>query len=432
MSDITIDVKNIVKAYKLYNKPTDRLKESLIKNSCYHKDFYAVNDISFSVKRGETVGIIGKNGAGKSTLLKMITGVLTPTSGSISLSGNVSALLELGTGFDTERNGIENIYLNGRINGLSKKEIEASIDSILEFADIGDFVYQPIKTYSSGMLVRLAFATAINVNPEILIVDEALSVGDVRFQQKCYRKIREFKEKGTVLFVSHDTGAISSFCDRVIWLDGGKIYKEGDPGAILNEYLAFMRYEIKKDEPDEKNDEEDAEASEDQVNEKQDDATESEDNVYKLEFGNAMAQFMDIRLLDAQERLISYVRPGQKVILDMKVKTGDVVESPIFGFVIKDRLGNELVVTNTAIDNWNVPVLEKDKEYMFQWKFTFPEIHADEYPVDVALANGTYQVHDQVHFVSDALIIKCVDTRPFQEGRGRYILKDAEFIQPNK
>lgn len=196
MEDITIDVRNVVKTYKLYNRPMDRLKESLIKKSCYHKDFNAVNDISFSVNRGETVGIIGKNGAGKSTLLKMITGVLTPTSGSINLSGTVSALLELGTGFDAERSGIDNIYLNGRINGLSKQEIDSSVEKILDFADIGDFIYQPIKTYSSGMLVRLAFATAINVNPEILIVDEALSVGDVRFQQKCYRKIREFKEKG--------------------------------------------------------------------------------------------------------------------------------------------------------------------------------------------------------------------------------------------
>lgn len=191
-----------------------------------------------------------------------------------------------------------------------------------------------------------------------------------------------------------------------------------------------MRYEIKNDMPDEKIDGEDeAAASDDQVDGKQINVVESEDNVYKLEFGNAMAQFTDIRLLDAQERLISCLRPGQKVILEMRVKTGNVVDSPIFGFVIKDRLGNELVVTNTAIDNWKVPALDKDKEYIFQWRFTFPEIHADEYPVDVALANGTYQVHDQVHFVSDALVIKCVDSRPFQEGRGRYILKDAEFVQ---
>lgn len=437
MDDITIDVRNVVKSYKLYEKPTDRLKESLIKKSCYHKDFYAINDVSFSVRRGETVGIIGKNGAGKSTILKMITGVLNPTSGSISLSGNVSALLELGTGFDAERNGIENIYLNGRINGLSKKEIDESVDDILEFADIGDFVYQPIKTYSSGMLVRLAFATAINVKPEILIVDEALSVGDIRFQQKCYRKIREFTEHGTVLFVSHDTGAIASFCDRVIWLDGGKIYKEGTPGEILKEYLAFMRYEIKMDSVEEMSKEEvvgeeiTSEVKDvtdcNKIEQKQE--LETQDNTCKMEFGNSIAQFTSIRLLDENGSLISHVRAGQKVILDMVIETKERVELPIMGFAIKDKLGNELVVTNTTIDDWKIDPLEKNKEYNFQWKFDFPEFHADDYPIDVALADGTYQNHEQVHFIADALIIKCVDDRLYQEGRGRYILRTVEFIQ---
>ena len=224
MSEVTISVKDVTKVYKLYDKPTDRMKEALLKKNM-HKDFYAVNGVSFDVKKGETVGIIGKNGSGKSTLLKMVTGVLTPTAGEIKLAGPVSALLELGTGFDGEQDGISNIYLNGNMVGLSKEEIDASLQDIIDFADIGDFIYQPVKTYSSGMFVRLAFAVAINIKPEILIVDEALSVGDFRFQQKCYRKIREFKEQGTVLFVSHDTGAITSFCDRVIWLDDGKFFE---------------------------------------------------------------------------------------------------------------------------------------------------------------------------------------------------------------
>lgn len=428
MDEITIEVKNVVKSYKLYKKPTDRLKESLIKNSCYHKDFFAVNDVSFTVKKGETVGIIGKNGAGKSTMLKMITGVLNPSSGSIKLSGNVSALLELGTGFDAERNGIENIYLNGRINGLSKKEIDESLNDILEFADIGDFIYQPIKTYSSGMLVRLAFATAVNVKPEILIVDEALSVGDVRFQQKCYRKIREFKENGTVLFVSHDTGAIASFCDRVIWLDGGKIYKEGAPGDILKEYLAYMRYEVKADEQEELNQNEDF---------NKENAVESEESNFKaeadklLQFGSKDAVFTDIRVLNEKKEMISVVEAGQKIILEMHLRTNNEIENPIFGFVIKDRLGSELVATNTVMDEIIVPRLESKKEYIFQWEFTFPEFHADEYPVDIALANGTYQVHEQVHFLSDAVILKCIDERMHQEGRGRYILRDAQFCEVN-
>lgn len=424
MEDITIDVKNVVKAYKLYNKPTDRLKESLIKDSCYHKDFYAVNDVSFSVKRGETVGIIGKNGAGKSTLLKMITGVLVPTSGTINLSGTVSALLELGTGFDAERSGIENIYLNGRINGLSRSEIENSLETILDFADIGEFINQPIKTYSSGMLVRLAFATAINVNPEILIVDEALSVGDVRFQQKCYRKIREFKENGTVLFVSHDTGAITSFCDRVIWLDDGKIYKSGEPMEIIEEYLTFMRYDIKRD----------TELFEGNIplnlaKEEGEEALPDENNTCVLEFGNRTASFTKITLLDEYHKLISQVKIGQIVMIRMEIEVQQQIEYPILGFNIKDMLGNELVVTNTVFEKIDIPVLEQGRMYCFEWRFKFPGFHAGDYPMDIALAEGTYQNHEQIHFVTDALILKCVDNRMYQEGRGRYIIDNVELLQ---
>lgn len=421
MNDLTIEVKNVVKAYKLYNKPSDRLKESLKKNSCYHKDFYAVNDVSFSVKRGETVGIIGKNGAGKSTMLKMITGVLSPTSGSIKLSGNVSALLELGTGFDAERNGIENIYLNGRINGLTKKEIEDSIDDILEFADIGDFIYQPIKTYSSGMLVRLAFATAINVKPEILIVDEALSVGDVRFQQKCYRKIREFKENGTVLFVSHDTGAIASFCDRVIWLDDGKIYKEGAPGEILEEYLSYMRYDVKSEEQ---------ETIKENLNENEiEDEAEDEVDVCLSGFGNGAAKFTKISLCNSQRKKIAQVHRNQEIIVNMEILTTRRVESPILGFNIKDTLGNELVVSNNIFEKVKLPILEKGKKYCFEWKFRFPSFHAGDYLMDIALAEGTYQNHEQIQFISDALLIKCSDSELYQEGRGRYLIDDVELYQ---
>lgn len=421
MDNLTIKVSNVTKSYKMYDKPINRLKESLIKNSCYHKDFLAVDNVSFSVKRGETVGIIGRNGAGKSTLLKMITGVLTPTSGSIELSGTVSALLELGAGFDSERNGIENIYLNGRIIGLSKQEIDDSLEKILEFADIGDFIYQPIKTYSSGMLVRLAFATAVNVKPEILIVDEALSVGDVRFQQKCYRKIREFKKNGTVLFVSHDTGAITSFCDRVIWMDGGKIYKEGAPREIIEEYLSFMRYDIKTTEM-----EDDhiimKEASEEVEN---DTAFDLKTNV--LSFGNNKAKFTRIQLKNNEGKIISQVEGGQDICIDMELEVIQDIEFPIFGFDIKDDLGNELVVTNTVFEDIMLPPLEKRKKYVLQWKFKFPNFHAGSYPVDIALAEGTYQNHEQIHFLNDALIIKCVDRRLYQEGRGRYILDDVQL-----
>lgn len=418
---ISIEVLNLTKSYKLYEKPSDRLKESLIKGSCYHKDFLAVDNISFQVKKGETVGIIGRNGAGKSTLLKMITGVLKPTSGNIMLSGNVSALLELGAGFDSEKNGIENIYLNGRINGLSKKEIDDSIESVLEFADIGDFVYQPIKTYSSGMLVRLAFAVAVNVNPEILIVDEALSVGDVRFQQKCYRKIREFKKNGTVLFVSHDTGAIASFCDRVIWLDQGKVYKVGDPGEIIEEYLSFMRYDVKNDDKF-KTDFKPFEGKEELES-----VLENKENTFIMAFGDRSAQFTKISLKNDKGKVISHVHGGQTICIDMEIHSEIELEFPILGFNIKDVLGNELVVTNTVFEKVTMPKIEAGKTYNFQWQFAFPHLHAGDYPVDIALAEGTYLNHTQIHFVTDALIIKCIDERLYQEGRGR-IVPDKVYL----
>lgn len=425
MEDVTIKVNDLVKAYKLYANPIDRIKESLKKGSCYHKDFYAVNGISFEVKKGETVGIIGKNGAGKSTLLKMITGVLTPTSGNIELSGSVSALLELGSGFDSERNGIENIYLNGRINGLTREEIDQSIDTIMEFADIGDFIYQPIKTYSSGMLVRLAFAVAINVKPEILIVDEALSVGDVRFQQKCYRKIREFKQNGTVLFVSHDTGAITSFCDRVIWIDDGKIYKTGDPREIIEEYLTFMRYDVKTEESISVSNALKSDAY------PVTDAIETEDNTYTSDFGTGDAQFTKIRLLNENHTVISQTEAGQKIIIQMEIQTAADIESPILGFTIKDMLGNELVVTNTVFESITLPAFTANKKYIYSWHFTFPYFHAGDYPIDIALANGTYQNHEQIHYVADALIIKCTDNLLYPEGRGRYIIRDITLKHIN-
>lgn len=420
-NNITINVQNLTKMYKLYEKPSDRIREAIKKNSCYHKDFMAVNDISFQVKRGETVGIIGRNGAGKSTLLKMITGVLKPTSGNIQLSGNVSALLELGAGFDPERNGIDNIYLNGRINGLSKNEIDKSVDEVLEFADIGDFVYQPIKTYSSGMLVRLAFAAAVNIKPEILIVDEALSVGDVRFQQKCYRKIREFKKNGTVLFVSHDTGAIASFCDRVIWIDNGKIYKEGEPGEIIEEYLAFMRYDLKNDQKQHLSSQ-----MEEVDNEECDE--ENENNTYTLAFGNQAAQFTKISLKNDKGNIISQVHGGQKICIEMQLQSKKEIEFPILGFNLKDVLGNELIVTNTVFEKIKVPVIQPNKNYRFEWQFEFPHLHAGDYLLDIALAEGTYLNHEQIHFVTDALVIKCIDERLYQEGRGKIVPDNVRLV----
>ena len=241
-NDIAIKVENLTKVYHLYDKPQDRLKEALnpFKKS-YHHDFYAMENVSFEIKKGETVGILGRNGAGKSTLLKMITGVLTPTSGSIEVNGKIASLLELGAGFNPEMTGIENIYLNGTLMGFTKEEMDKKIDNIITFADIGEFIYQPAKMYSSGMYARLAFAVSINVEPDILIVDEALSVGDIKFQIKCINKFKELQEKGiTILFVSHDIFTVRSFCNKAVWLHNGTVKEVGDVTEVSAHYNEFM------------------------------------------------------------------------------------------------------------------------------------------------------------------------------------------------
>ncbi|AUR51592.1 ABC transporter ATP-binding protein [Aquella oligotrophica] len=243
-NDIAIKVENLSKVYKLYNAPIDRLKEALNPfKKKYHKDFYALNGISFEVKKGDCVGIVGRNGAGKSTLLKIITGVLTPTGGRVTVNGRVSALLELGAGFNPEYTGLENIYFQGNLMGFSKLEMDARVQNILEFADIGDFIHQPVKSYSSGMFARLAFSVAINVEPEILIVDEALSTGDFMFQFKCLQKIKEFRRKGvTILFVSHSAQSIIEYCNYAVFLYQGGIHSESyDVKKLIYTYEEYIR-----------------------------------------------------------------------------------------------------------------------------------------------------------------------------------------------
>lgn len=244
MDDNIIEVSNLTKIYRIYDKPVDRLKESIsLTKKSYSRDFFALNDISFSIKKGENIGIIGTNGSGKSTLLKIITGVLTQTSGEVLVNGKISALLELGAGFNPEYTGIENVYLNGTMMGFTKEEIDTKIESVISFADIGDFVNQPVKTYSSGMFARLAFAVAINVEPDILIVDEALSVGDMRFQLKCIEKMKEIQKNGvTILFVSHSVGQINRFCNKCLWIEKGNLKAFGKASYVTNLYENFLKF----------------------------------------------------------------------------------------------------------------------------------------------------------------------------------------------
>lgn len=345
MGELAIKVEDISKMYKLYEKPKDRFKEALgLTRKKRYYEHYALNHVSFDVKKGETVGIIGTNGSGKSTILKIITGVLNPTSGSLTVDGRISALLELGAGFNMEYTGIENIYLNGTMMGFSREEISGRLDSILQFADIGDFVNQPVKTYSSGMFVRLAFAVAINIEPEILIVDEALSVGDVFFQVKCYHKFEEFKKMGkTILFVSHDLSSISKYCDRVILLNKGIKLAEGRPKEIVDMYKqVLVQQEEERDVPDTKGVKEyKAGAWKEKM----------EINPDFIDYGEKAAEIIDFAIVDDRGEITSNIKKDTDFIIKFKVQFHRDIEEPIFAFTIKDLQGTEVTGTNTMYEN---------------------------------------------------------------------------------
>ena len=349
-----IEISHLTKIYKLYNKPSDRLREALgFSKRKRYTEIHALDDVSFSVRRGETVGIIGTNGSGKSTILKIITGVLHETSGEVRVNGRISALLGLGAGFNMEYTGIENVYLNGTMIGFSKEEIDERLESILEFADIGDFVYQPVKTYSSGMFVRLAFAVAINIDPEILIVDEALSVGDVFFQAKCYHKFEEFRNQGkTILFVSHDLSSISKYCDRVILLNKGVKAAEGSPKTVVDLYKKLLVG--LGDEEEEDGGSGDVSADEE--------GTPAESgltgvlpmNPDTLEYGEGQARIYKVETADSEGRVTNVLEKGALFYIRMYVEFLSDVESPIFAYTIKNLQGTEITGTNTLFEK--VPV----------------------------------------------------------------------------
>lgn len=353
--EVAIKVENLTKIYKLYNSPQDRLKESLHPlRKKYHHDFYALNDVSFEVKKGETVGIIGRNGSGKSTLLKMITGVLTPSCGSVTVDGRISALLELGAGFNPELTGIENVYFNGTLMGYSKEEMDAKLADILAFADIGEFVYQPVKTYSSGMFVRLAFAAAISVDPEILIIDEALSVGDSVFQQKCFNKFSSFQEQGkTILFVSHSIESIIRYCGRAIVLNNGAIITEATAKEAADVYKKILVSCYR---------EEKSSAIEALTRPKP--TTFYRDffapNPNASDYGNKKAEIIDYGLLDAKGEPTSKLYFDEYFSIIMQVKFNEGIADPIFAYTIRDLKGLELTGTNTVIADINTGQYNED------------------------------------------------------------------------
>lgn len=343
-SEYAIKVKDLTKTYRIYDKPVDRLKESLDPfKKKYHRDFNALNEVSFNLKKGDALGIIGKNGSGKSTLLKMITGVLTPTSGEIHVNGKISALLELGAGFNPEYTGLENVYLNGTIMGYTKEQVDEKLEDILSFADIGEFIKQPVKSYSSGMFARLAFAVAINVDPDILIVDEALSVGDIHFQAKCYRKFDEFKEKGkTILFVSHSLDSIIRYCNTAILLNEGVLIGEGSPKEMVDIYKRILTNSNMQ------NSSTSLEEGKSQVvtNWK------SKIDIHPdfLEYGDKQVEIVDFGMFDQLNNLNSSFQSDEITTFRARVKFNENIRNPIFAYSIKDIKGLEIAGTNTWYD----------------------------------------------------------------------------------
>ena len=349
MSDLAIKITNLTKIYKLYDRNRDRLKDSLgLSKKANYKEHYALKNVDMEVKTGESVGIIGVNGSGKSTILKIITGVLNATSGDIEINGRISALLELGAGFNMEYTGLENVYLNGTMMGFTEKEIDERLQDILDFADIGDFIHQPVKTYSSGMFVRLAFAVAINIDPEILIVDEALSVGDVFFQSKCYHKFEEFKKMGkTILFVSHDLTSIAKYCDRVILLNKGVKLAEGNPKDMVNMYKKLLVHQL---------DEETLEdvSGKSAIGEKSESGKAWKDN-FEInptitDYGEKKAEIVDFAIIDQYGAYSSIIEKGSVYRVKAKIHFHETVKNPIFTITIKNKQGTDITGTNTMFE----------------------------------------------------------------------------------
>lgn len=348
--DTVIEIKNITKIYNLYNKPSDRLKEALFSRKSRHTEFAALNDVSFDVCKGEILGIIGKNGSGKSTILKIITNVLTPTSGECIVKGKIAALLELGAGFNMEYTGIENIYLNGQMIGFSKEEMDKKLQDIIDFADIGEHIFQPVKTYSSGMFARLAFSVAISVDPDILIVDEALSVGDVFFQNKCYRRFEEFRDKGkTILFVTHDMGSVIRYCNRCVLLNAGKKVGEGKPQEMVDLYKRIMVGQWNENEEKNSTIENSIDSTNINVNRlwKEQISTNPDMEVY----GDGRAEIIDFGIFSDSGNIGNNVYKGDYYTVKMKVRINDDNLNPIFAFKLRDVKGTELTGTNTMLEN---------------------------------------------------------------------------------
>lgn len=421
-SDLAIKVAALSKTFQIYDKPKDRLLQMFARNrKQFYREFVAVRDVSFEIKRGETIGIIGRNGSGKSTLLQMICGTLNPSSGTIQTNGRIAALLELGSGFNPEFTGRENIFMNAAVLGLTHEQTDARLKDILEFADIGDFVDQPVKTYSSGMMVRLAFAVIAHVDADILIIDEALAVGDAFFTQKCMRFLRAFMKQGTVLFVSHDTSAVVNLCSRAFLLEHGAVSAEGLPKTVSEHYLATLYETVTEPAGEVLRSHGDVSTAgvpglpyrdvrEDLINGS---TLRNDIEVFRFDpdrqskFGSGGAAVESVRLLDADNLPLSWVIGGQDIALEIRCIARQELVRPIIGFQFKDRLGQVLFADNTFLSyQFDTPCAASGRMLVARFEFRLPVLPSGDYSIGVAIADGTQEDHVQHQWLHDAQIIR--------------------------
>lgn len=408
---VAISAVGLSKCYNIFERPSHRLLQGLLGDSRkLYREFWALRDTSFEVRQGETLGIVGRNGSGKSTLLQLLAGTLTATQGSVEVNGKIAALLELGSGFNPEFTGRENVYMNAAILGLTKAQIDERIQMIEDFAEIGEFIDQPVRNYSSGMVMRLAFAVMAHVDAEILIIDEALSVGDAFFTQKCMRFLREFKRRGTLLFVSHDDGAVTGLCDRAIWLENGRMRAEGDAKSVMSAYLETLIAQrqggvqnanvAKPNEPRSRRD-----SRQDLINHSNL-RNDLELTPFNPEggFGAMDAALESVALCDQLGNELAWVVGGELVHLRVEVVVNEPIEKPIVGFYLKDRLGQLLFGDNTYLSTLDSSFTAiRDQRYVATFEFMMPRLQAGDYFVTVGVSSGTQESHVVQHWVHEAI-----------------------------
>jgi len=418
-SEIAIQAAGLGKAYAIFKKPQDRLKQMLARGRRrYYDEYWALRGIDLTVHKGETIGIIGRNGSGKSTFLQLVCGTLTPTCGTLAVNGRIAALLELGAGFNPEFTGRENVYLAASVLGLSNEQIDQRYDAIAAFADIGDFINQPVKLYSSGMYARLAFAVAAHVDADILIVDEILAVGDAAFTQKCMRFIHKFRETGTLFFVSHDTTQVVSLCDRAVWLDRGQVQEIGPAKDVCYRYIADLHSER-----DTSNafriggNRATAPIAAAPVRDPRSELLKSSQHRNEIEifdfndespwFGAQGARIVGINLLNTQGEVLPSLEGGEEVVLRVTCQTQKEINGPIVGFYVKDKLGQNLFGDNTYLTYRGMPVtVPAGQSFAASFRFQLPYLPTGDFAVTVAVAEGTQDDHVQHHWLDDAMFFR--------------------------